>query len=75
MLVHGLFMDGCRWDMQTMKVVDSIPGEMNSELPLLHMEPQMDVVQDPADYDAPLYKTSERAGVLSTTGMYHMNSS
>ena len=50
-------------------MVDSIPGEMNSEVPLLHMEPQMDVVQDPADYDAPLYKTSERAGVLSTTGI------
>ena len=63
-------MDGCRWDMESMKVVDAIPGEMNSELPLLHMEPNMDIVQDPNDYDAPLYKTSERAGVLSTTGNY-----
>ena len=70
-LVHGLYMDGCRWDMETMKVVDSIPGEMNSELPMLHMEPNMDIVQDPLDYDAPLYKTSERAGVLSTTGIIH----
>lgn len=68
MLVHGMFMDGCRWDDKEMVVTDSIKGVMNSALCMFHMEPKMDFVPDPADYIAPLYKTSARAGVLSTTG-------
>ncbi|KAK3599709.1 hypothetical protein CHS0354_037182 [Potamilus streckersoni] len=67
-LVHGLFMDSCRWDIERMMLTDALPGVMNSVLPMLHMEPQMDFVPDIADYNAPLYKTSARAGVLSTTG-------
>lgn len=61
-------MDSCRWDMEKMKVIDSVAGEMSAELPVLHMEPEMDYVPDAADYEAPLYKTSARAGTLSTTG-------
>ncbi|XP_060075174.1 dynein axonemal heavy chain 6-like [Ylistrum balloti] len=67
-LVHGMFMDGCRWDTEDMVVVDSVPGIMNDVLPVIHMEPKMDFSPDPEDYRAPLYKTSARAGVLSTTG-------
>lgn len=61
-------MDGCRWDEKEMVVTDSIKGVMNSALCMFHMEPKMDFVPDAADYIAPLYKTSARAGVLSTTG-------
>ncbi|BFZ25685.1 hypothetical protein BsWGS_28724 [Bradybaena similaris] len=67
-LVHGLFMDGFRWDWQEMVCADSIQGQMNSSLPMMHMEPRMDYEPDEALYSAPLYKTAERAGVLSTTG-------
>ncbi|KAH3860157.1 hypothetical protein DPMN_023048 [Dreissena polymorpha] len=67
-LVHGMFMEACRWDMSTMTVVDSLAGEMNAELPMLHMQPEMDFTPDKAEYEAPLYKTSARAGTLSTTG-------
>lgn len=67
-LVHGLYMDGFRWDMEAMHVTDSLPGEMNPPLVMLHMEPRMDFEPSPADYLAPLYKTGFRAGVLSTTG-------
>ncbi|XP_060586003.1 dynein axonemal heavy chain 6-like [Ruditapes philippinarum] len=67
-LVHGLFMDASAWDMETMKIIDALPGEMSAELPMLHMEPDMDIEPDSADYMAPLYKTSARAGTLSTTG-------
>ena len=28
-LIHGLFMDAMKWDDETMKVIDSVPGEMN----------------------------------------------
>ena len=67
-LVHGLFTDGCRWDDEHMVLADSHRGEMNSILPMMHMEPQMDHVPSEDDYKAPLYKTGVRAGVLSTTG-------
>jgi len=43
---------------------------MSAELPMLHMQPAMDFEPDEAEYMAPLYKTSLRAGTLSTTGKY-----
>jgi len=67
-LVHGLFMDGFRWDDKHMLLADSLPGEMNSALPMMHMEPKMDFKASSSDYQSPLYKTSVRAGTLSTTG-------
>ena len=67
-LIHGLFMDGFRWDDENMVVVDARPGEMYSVLPMVHMEPKMDWDGHPADYRSPLYKTGARAGTLSTTG-------
>ena len=68
MLVHGLFMDGFRWDDNEQTVVDSIKGQMMSKLPMVHMLPQMDYTPEEFLYNSPLYKTSVRAGVLSTTG-------
>ena len=67
-LVHGLFMDGFRWDDQEMVLEDSLPGKMMSMLPMMHMEPVMDYEPDENSYASPLYKTSARAGTLSTTG-------
>ncbi|XP_070178052.1 dynein axonemal heavy chain 6-like [Littorina saxatilis] len=67
-LVHGLFCDGMRWDDDIMKVTDAVKGVMNSPLPVIHMVPQMDYEPDESCYTSPLYKTSARAGVLSTTG-------
>ncbi|OON20270.1 ATPase family protein, partial [Opisthorchis viverrini] len=67
-LIHGLFMDGFRWDDERMELADSILGETLAQMPVLHMKPEMDLKPDPKKYVAPLYKTSARAGVLSTTG-------
>ncbi len=41
---------------------------MTSPLPTLHFQPATDHTPAPTDYQCPLYKTSVRAGVLSTTG-------
>ena len=68
MLVHGLFTDGFRWSALHAEMEDSKAGEMLSVLPVMHMLPRMDLLPNPRDYVAPLYKTSVRAGVLSTTG-------
>ena len=75
MLVHGLFLDEFRWDDDNMEVADSNVGEMNSALPMLHMEPKMDYEQDPNLYKSPLYKTGLRAGTLSTTGKNFVSNS
>ncbi|EDV29711.1 uncharacterized protein TRIADDRAFT_18356 [Trichoplax adhaerens] len=67
-LIHGLFMDACRWNDDSMMVSDSLPGEITSILPVLHLEPRKECIPDDNCSKFPLYKTSARAGVLSTTG-------
>lgn len=72
-LVHGMFMDCCRWDADNMVIEDALPRVMNAMLPVVHFEPQQKHVPEPDLYHAPLYKTSARAGTLSTTGVYWHN--
>ena len=67
-LIRGLHLDGARWN-QEKRVLDlSKPGVMHDELPVVHFVPR-EAYEPPEDeYQCPLYKTSVRAGVLSTTG-------
>ncbi|XP_046489725.1 dynein axonemal heavy chain 6 [Neodiprion pinetum] len=67
-LIHGLFLDAGRWDFQFMVLVDANKGEMNPPLPVLHVLPTSSLPENDPRYVCPLYKTSIRAGVLSTTG-------
>ncbi|XDV14902.1 hypothetical protein PO909_015071 [Leuciscus waleckii] len=67
-LVHGMYMDACRWDDINMVIEDALSRVMNSVLPVVHFEPQQNYVPPSTFYEAPLYKTSARAGTLSTTG-------
>lgn len=41
---------------------------MNPPLPAIHINPILQLPEDDTRYVCPLYKTSIRAGVLSTTG-------
>ena len=66
--VYGMFMDGGRWDPDARKLVDPAPGEMNSTVPVVHFQPAVHPKTPAGEYQCPLYKTSVRAGVLSTTG-------
>ena len=68
-LVEGLFLDGAQWDREKRSLVDSRPGEMFVPVPVIHFQPAADHEPNPKDYMAPIYKTSVRAGTLSTTGM------
>jgi len=67
----GLFMDGARWDDDNMCVADSYPKVLWSVMSPFWLRP-VERAQDAHDYNklynAPIYKTSERKGVLSTSG-------
>lgn len=67
-LVHGMFLASGRWDDENMVIEDALPRVMNTMLPVVHFEPQRNYMPEPDLYHAPLYKTSARAGTLSTTG-------
>ena len=66
---YGLYMEGARWDHDEQFMRVSKPGEMYGELPVIHFTPEVGHKCAPGFYECPVYKTSERKGVLSTTGM------
>ncbi|KAK2964418.1 putative Dynein axonemal heavy chain 6 [Blattamonas nauphoetae] len=66
--VSGLFIEGARWNSETMKLDEGRKGERDTPMPIIHFLPQQNYVPDPSLYNAPLYKTTTRYGVLSTTG-------
>lgn len=68
--VHGLFMQGAKWDFNKKTVEDSDPKIAIVPFPVIWLEPIEDseAVIDKKKYHCPLYKTSVRAGELSTTG-------
>uniref|UniRef100_A0A7S1SD79 Dynein heavy chain n=1 Tax=Alexandrium catenella TaxID=2925 RepID=A0A7S1SD79_ALECA len=66
--IHGLFMDGCAWDYEDMVLADQEFGVMFTRCPVINFIPWQDKVANKEKYSCPLYKTSVRAGTLSTTG-------
>ena len=66
--IEGFFIVGARFDRPTSLIADSHHKEMHDTLPVFHFMPTQNFVRSKADYECPLYKTSARAGVLSTTG-------
>ncbi|CAH1104335.1 unnamed protein product, partial [Psylliodes chrysocephalus] len=67
-IVHGLFIDAGRWDFDVKQLVDAKPGEVNPPMPSLWLRPTTTLPENDHRYVSPLYKTSIRAGILSTTG-------
>lgn len=69
--INGLFMDGARWDDDNGYIEDSFPKVLWSEIPPMWLKP-VEIDQDEHDfsklYNCPVYKTSDRKGVLSTSG-------
>ena len=67
--VHGLFVEGGRWDRRKRSLVDPRPKELFSPMPVLHLVPEQ-FKSEPTEgiYRCPVYKILTRTGVLSTTG-------
>lgn len=66
-IVHGLFIEAGKWDAAKGGLCDPDLGELSPRLPALWLKPCKEVHVGNR-YQAPLYKTPVRAGVLSTTG-------
>jgi len=68
--IHGLFLEGAKWDLKKGILVESDPKIPIVKLPVIQLEPVEDRREkdDEKNYWCPLYKTSVRAGELSTTG-------
>jgi dynein heavy chain len=65
----GLFLEGCKWDEPSHLLAESDPKVLYTYAPVMHWVPmrKADVKHYP-QYQCPVYKTSDRRGVLATTG-------
>lgn len=81
---RGLFLEGARWDKVARVMTEVFPRELHAAMPYIHLQPKLrkdvPLIQGVAElytgsrdgtshvYQCPVYKTSIRQGVLSTTG-------
>lgn len=67
--IHGLFLQGAKWDHGKQIIEDSDPHVQIVNFPVIWLEP-VDIEENVAAgcFACPLYKTSTRKGELSTTG-------
>ncbi|KAL3678222.1 hypothetical protein R1sor_021178 [Riccia sorocarpa] len=67
--VEGMFIEGARWDDENMVLTESRPKELYSPAPMIWLMPvEQSKKNDKKCYHCPLYRTTERRGVLATTG-------
>jgi dynein heavy chain len=69
--INGMFMAGARWCDDNMYVEDSFPKVLWDEFPVTLIKPtevNKDATELDKVYQCPIYKCSDRKGVLSTSG-------
>lgn len=67
--IYGFFTDGARWDRHKQQLAELYPKILNDRMPLILIIPiKKQEYHEKGRYVCPVYKTSERKGVLSTTG-------
>eukprot|EP00002_Diphylleia_rotans_P013196 TRINITY_DN2570_c0_g1_i1.p1 TRINITY_DN2570_c0_g1~~TRINITY_DN2570_c0_g1_i1.p1 ORF type:complete len:3210 (-),score=627.88 TRINITY_DN2570_c0_g1_i1:227-9145(-) len=69
--VDGLFLEGAKWELNLGRLAEPQPKELLSSMPVIWLNPY-DTTKRSRDssqrYACPVYKTSKRSGVLSSTG-------
>lgn len=67
--VCGMYIEGCKWNLQTRLLDESDAKILFVKCPMIWFKPCLkEEVKNYPHYNCPVYKTSERRGVLSTTG-------
>lgn len=67
--VYGMYLEGCRWDAVNRCLGESEPKVLYSRMAMMWFKPVIKTQVNFKDiYECPLYKTTERRGILSTTG-------
>ncbi|KAH1168316.1 dynein axonemal heavy chain 1 [Mauremys mutica] len=67
--IHGLFLEGARWDPLSFQLAESRPKELYTEMAVIWLVPVPNRKPPTTGfYLCPIYKTLTRAGTLSTTG-------
>jgi dynein heavy chain len=67
--IHGLFVVGARWNPNKMILDEMNPLQLISRVPCVWLDPALSKdINFGTAYPSPVYKTSLRAGTLSTTG-------
>jgi len=69
--IHGMFMEGARFDAAANCMAESNPGELFAPMNVVHLLPEgndQGIDRSAGNYECPFYKTNVRAGTLSTTG-------
>ena len=66
--IHGMYGDAWRWDADRGVMADSLPGEPYAVVPVLHFLPEPYHKTPQGSHRIPLYRTTIRAGVISSLG-------
>lgn len=72
--IHGLFIEGCRWDASKGTLAESEPKALFTGMPTIWLKVAETTSlgdrsgENDGFYETPVYRTTERRGTLSTTG-------
>ncbi|XP_078409866.1 dynein axonemal heavy chain 3-like [Cetorhinus maximus] len=67
--INGLYMEGAKWDRKKHMIGESLPKVLYDNLPIIWLKPgEKSSFKEESVYGCPVYKTSVRRGILSTTG-------
>lgn len=67
--IYGMYLEGCKWDPINRVLGESDPRVLYSRMVMMWFKPVLKTLRNFKDiYECPLYKTTERRGVLATTG-------